>query len=256
VISGTLFQGAHQPLTLWFRALWYVSRERRKATAMGLKRDLRLRSYHVAWLWFKKIRIAMAQPPKLKGLVEADDIYLGRETEWYGAGEEILIAAAAEADDEGGGRIRLKLIPDRSKAALHGFVEDCIEPGSTVHTDGALGYHGLDSKGYVRLTGIFDPKSGREFLPNIDVMMSQLRPWLSAATKGALSYKTLASYLDAFTFGFNWRESRATTGVFYDLVAHAVFVNPTELPGQGRSRASATLGWATQVRSTRVRADR
>ena len=42
------------------------------------------------------------------------------------------------------------LIEDASTASLHPFVQDCIEPGSTVHTDAWQGYSGLDKKGYQR----------------------------------------------------------------------------------------------------------
>jgi hypothetical protein len=228
VTAGTIFQDAHQPLTLWFRALWYMSRQRTKATAMGLKRDLGLHSYHVAWTWFQKLRSAMTQPPRLRGWVEADDVYLGREVdEENRVWKETLIAAAAEADDEEVGRIRLRQIPDRTKVTLHAFVADCIKPGSTVHTDGALGYHDLDGQGYVHKTGVVELKTGRESLPNIDLVMSKLRPWLSGAGEGVLRYDRLPYYLDAFTFRFNWRKSRDTGKLFYELVEQAVATSPT-----------------------------
>ncbi len=46
------------------------------------------------------------------------------------------------------GRIRLRRIADASAASLEAFVEEAIQPGSLVHTDGWEGYAGLENKGY------------------------------------------------------------------------------------------------------------
>jgi ISXO2-like transposase domain len=55
---------------------------------------------------------------------------------------------AAQADRKGIGRIRMRVIQHPSAASLHPFVQDCIEPSSTVHTGGWQGYAGLEKKGY------------------------------------------------------------------------------------------------------------
>ena len=89
---------------------------------------------------------------RLTGRVEVDETYLGgleegvrgRQTE-----RKSLIAIAAEEDGSGIGRIRMKRIPDASAASLMAFLEETIEPGSIVHTDGWLGYDPTTGKGYV-----------------------------------------------------------------------------------------------------------
>ncbi len=45
------------------------------------------------------------------------------------------------------GRIRLRRISDVTKASLHGFIAEAVEPGSTVQTDGLNAYLGLE--GYI-----------------------------------------------------------------------------------------------------------
>jgi hypothetical protein len=42
----------------------------------------------------------------------------------------------------------MRVIVDASAGSLLAFVKDCIEPGCTVHTDGWVGYAGLQSSGY------------------------------------------------------------------------------------------------------------
>jgi transposase-like protein len=153
VLAGTVFQDTHKPLTLWFRAMWYVTSQKNGASALGLQRVLGLRSYQTAWAWLHKLRRAMVRPgrERLKGWVEVDEAYLGGEEEGVTGRQfedKALIVVAAEADGKGIGRIRLRHIPDASAASLHPFVVDSIEPGSTVHTDGWKGYQGLDQKGF------------------------------------------------------------------------------------------------------------
>ena len=58
------------------------------------------------------------------------------------------LAGAAEEDGRGIGHIRLRRIANASAASLGAFVEEAIEPGSLVHTDGWEGYAGLEKKGY------------------------------------------------------------------------------------------------------------
>jgi len=61
-----------------------------------------------------------------------------------------LVVIAAQADGPAIGRIRMRMIADASADSLHSFVIDCIEPGSTLHTDGWQGYAGLEKKGFER----------------------------------------------------------------------------------------------------------
>jgi len=50
---------------------------------------------------------------------------------------------SAQEDEPGIGRIRMKRIPIASADCLTGFVKEAIAPGSTVHTDGWVGYDPL-----------------------------------------------------------------------------------------------------------------
>jgi len=135
--------------------MWYVTSQKNGASALGVKRVLGLGSYQTAWAWLHKLRRAMVRPgrERLSGWVEVDETYLcgleegvaGRETE-----SKALIVIAAQMDGPGIGRIRMRMIPDASAASLHPVVEDCIETGSTLRTDGWQGYAGLEKKGYGR----------------------------------------------------------------------------------------------------------
>ena len=89
---------------------------------------------------------------RLSGIVEVDEAYLGGERSGKpgrGALGKTLILVAVEASQGKTGRIRLKRIKDASAAILNAAIEDCVEPGSAVRTDGWSGYHQLAPKGFV-----------------------------------------------------------------------------------------------------------
>src|SRR5665647_1378358 len=83
VIAGTIFQDTHKPLTLWFRAIWWVTAQKNGASALGLQKILGLGSYRTAWTWLHKLRRAMVRPgrDRLHGRVEVDETFVGGEEE-------------------------------------------------------------------------------------------------------------------------------------------------------------------------------
>lgn len=234
VTAGTIFQDTRTPLTVWFRAMWWVTSQKNGVSALGLQRVLGLGSYQTAWAWLHKLRRAMVRPgrDRLSGRVEVDETYLGgleegvrgRQTE-----SKALIVVAAQEDGRGIGRIRMRQVPDASAGSLVPFVEESVEPGSVVHTDGWLGYAPLPSKGYSHKITFLrgQKKSPSELLPRVHRVISLLKRWLMGTHQGAVSLEHLGYYLDEFTFRFNRRKSRSRGKLFFRLVQQAVAVEPT-----------------------------
>jgi transposase-like protein len=233
VTAGTVFQDIRKPLIMWFRAMWYVTSQKNGASALGIQRALGLGSYQTAWTWLHKLRRAMVRPgrDKLSGWVEVDETYFGGLEEGKagrGGVDKALIVIAAEADGQAIGRIRMRVIEDASADSLLGFVKDCIEPGSTIHTDGWPGYAGLQSSGYDHeVTPIRGrPKNASKLLPRVHRVASLLKRWLLGTHQGAISHRHLPYYLDEFTFRFNRRKSRSRGKLFYRLVEQALATAP------------------------------
>lgn len=233
VTAGTVLQDSRKPLTLWFRAIWYVTSQKTGTSALGLQRVLGLGSYQTAWSWLHKLRRAMVRPGReqLKGPVEVDEMYLGaveegvrgRQTE-----RKALIVIAAEENGRGIGRIRMGRVPDASAASLIPFVEESVEAGSVVHTDGWLGYEPLEKKGYVHRISYLEgqPKRASQLLPRVHKAASLLKRWLLGTHQGAVSHEHLDYYLDEFVFRFNRRSSRSRGKLFYRLLQQAVATDP------------------------------
>lgn len=231
VTAGTIFQDSHLPLIVWFRAMWYITSQKNGISAQGLQRALGLSSYETAWALLHKLRRAMVRPgrDRLRGTIEVDETYWGGDEEGVSGRltkEKAIVIVAAEEDIEGIGRIRLRRIPDATKASLHGFIKQAIELGSTITTDGLNAYRGIEGYVHNRRVQIHRPED-EHLLPRVHRVVSLLKRWLLGTHQGAIGHEHLDWYLDEFTFRFNRRKSAARGKLFYRLAQHAVQIVPT-----------------------------
>ncbi len=230
-MAGTVFQDTKLPLAIWFRAMWQAAAQKNGISALGLQRVLGLGSYKTAWALLHKLRRAMVRPGRecLGGVVEVDETYWGgeesgvrgRQTE-----EKALIVVAAEADGANIGRIRLGHIPDTNRATLHGFIQQSIEPGSTVVTDGLQAYRELAGYLHERQIQNHQPAEAEHLLPRVHRVISLLKRWLLGTHQGGIAHEHLDDYLNEFTFRFNRRASNSRGKLFYRLAQQAVGVAP------------------------------
>jgi transposase-like protein len=231
VMAGTIFQDSKLPLTVWFRAMWHVTSQKNGISALGLPRVLGLGSYKTAWALLHKLRRAMVRPgrERLRGVVEVDEAYWGaeesgvrgRQTE-----DKALIAVAAEVDAQGIGRIRLRHIPDTHRRTLHGFIQQSIESGSTVVSDGLPAYRELEGYVHERQIQKHQPADAGHLLPRVHKVISLLKRWLMGTHQGGIGHSHLEDYLNEFTFRFNRRTSASRGKLFYRLAQQAVQVSP------------------------------
>jgi transposase-like protein len=210
--------------------MWTVTSQKTGVSALGLQRVLGLGSYKTAWAMLHKLRRAMVRPgrDRLTGTVEVDEAYWGGEEEGVIGRlteDRALIIVAAEEDGKGIGRIRMRRIPDVTKASLHGFIATAIEPGSKVRTDGLNAYLGLEGYLHDRQVQRRQPE-GEHLLPRVHRVVSLLKRWLLGTHQGAIGCEHLDYYLDEFTFRFNRRKSASRGKLFYRLAQQAVGVEP------------------------------
>jgi transposase-like protein len=233
VTAGTIFQDTRKPLRLWFRAIWHVTSQKIGVSALGLQRVLGLPRYETTWTWLQKLRVAMVRPgrDRLSGIIEVDETYIGGEKpgkRGRGAGGKALVMVAAQENEGHIGRIRLCRVPDASAESLSQAVQDTVEPGSMVRTDGWGGYGQLTSLGYVHAVVRETGEVGENLLPLAHRAASLLKRWLLGTHQGAVRASHLDYYLDEFTFRFNRRTSGSRGKLFYRLVQQAVQVQPVK----------------------------
>ena len=231
VTAGTVFQDSHMPLTIWFRAMWYVTSQKNGMSALGLQRVLGLGSYKTAWAMLHKLRRAMVRPgrDRLRGTVEVDETYWGAAEEGVIGRlthEKAIVAVAAEREGRKIGRIRLQRLPDLTRASLHGFITASIDAGSKVITDGLPAYQGMEGYDHERVVVRTSKEDASALLPCVHRVISLLKRWLLGTHQGSVGQAHLDYYLDEFVFRFNRRKSASRGKLFYRLAQQAVQVGP------------------------------
>jgi len=231
VKAGTIFERSRLPLTIWFRAIWWVTSQKNGASAKGLQRILGFGSYETAWTWLHKLRRAMVRPgrDRLTGIVEVDETYIGGEKpgkRGRGAEGKALVVIVAQVKDKHIGRIRLHRVADASASSLEPIIEQAVVPGSIVRTDEWNGYNRLNDLGFIHEVVRKNEDVGDNLLPHCNRVAALLKRWLMGTHQGAVSHDHLDYYLDEYTFRFNRRTSRYRGKLFYRLIQQAVAIDP------------------------------
>lgn len=231
--AGTVMQDTRMPLQAWFLGSYLVTTQTPGISAVQLQRQLGLTRYETAFQMLHKLRAGMVRPNQDRiGTdypIEVDETLVGGCTKGEGRGvhHKASVIGAVEARPypvgKNGkpprravfaGRLRLRLVPDRSAKVLTGFVQENVEQGATVHTDGWRGYDDLGTLGYSHVPVVLNGDGDKTdaHLPLIHIAFSNLKTWLMGTHHG-VSAQHLPAYLDEFVFRFNRR--------FYPMTAFA-----------------------------------
>lgn len=239
ITSGTIFHGTRKPLLLWFHIIWWVVAQKTGASAHNLKDFMGFGSYETAWVWLHKLRRVMVRPDrdKLIGEVEVDETFIGgaeigKGKQGRGAETKTLVVVAAECKGKQIGRVRFRIIPEASGIELLSFIEDNIESGSTIITDGWSGYSSLSqSKHYNHKMKIISGsgQEAHELLPHVHMVDSLVKRWINGTHQGKVSAKHLPYYLDEFAFRFNRKLSTYRGKLFYRLIQQSIATSPKPL---------------------------
>jgi len=236
VTAGTMFHGSRVPLRKWFWAILLVARHKTSISALQLQKDLKV-AYNTAWFMLQRIRSSfdesLAWP--LKGKVEVDETLIGAKGKGDKPGKDpghksIVVGAVQLGEKRKHGHrwegVRLRRVDDYSSQQLGSFVQDHIEQGTLLLTDGWRGYNHLEKKGYGREV---DPSSRystselriRNPMPHVHLLFSNLKTWLAGTFHG-VSRKYLPRYLAEFSYRVNRRhDPRMLFGWVLRRMTHA-----------------------------------
>jgi transposase-like protein len=168
---------------------------------------------------------------KLSGIIEVDEAFIGGKQSGgkrgRGTDNKIMVAIAVEKNNGIMGRIRIGVIKDASSESLLEFIQNSVEEGSTIVTDGWRGYSSLETQGFGH--DIMEKNQGQEdkMLPDVHLVISLLKRWIMGTLQGSVSEQHMAYYLDEYTFRFNRRTSASRGKLFYRLVEQAAEIEPT-----------------------------
>jgi len=239
VTAGTIFDKTRTPLRVWLAAAWYLTNQKQGVSALGLQRVLGLGSYETAWTMLHRFRRAMVRPgrERLKGRVEVDETFLAltdRQEPISRAGrksktDKVLVVIAVEMlEPKGFGRIRLRRIANDSASCVIPFVQEAVEPGAEVRTDGSAAYRSLNELGYEhrRTVMLGSDVPAHVSMAGVHRVASLIKRWILGTHHGSVQPEHLDAYLNEFVFRFNRRTSASRGMLFYRLLQQAVVTEP------------------------------
>lgn len=210
VTTDTVMHGSHTPLHKWFWAAYLVTTQTPGISAMVLGRQIDVH-YETAYMMLQRLRAGMGEddPYLLRGQVEVDEAYIAaggerEESTRRGRGTtKPLVVGAVETRRDG--ELRFRHVKRASQTELCGFIQDHIEAGSTIKTDGWRGYEALEDLGYRHRTveGASTKEVAKQLF-HIHTAFGNLKAWL-VGTHHGVSSKHLQAYLNEFAFRYNAR---------------------------------------------------
>ena len=131
-------------------------------------------------------------------------------------------------DPKGFGRIRLRRIANDSAACVIPFVQEVIEPGAQVRTDGSGAYLSLKDLGFAHLRTVMlgSQVPAHVSMAGVHRVAALVQRWILGTHHGSVQPEHLDAYLDEFVFRFNRRTSNSRGMLFYRLLQQAVVTAP------------------------------
>ena len=219
---GTPMERSRTPLHKWFYAMFLFSTSRHGVAAKELQRQLKV-TYKCAWRMAHEIRKYMEKTDgeiPLKGVVEADEIYVGGKSSGGKRGRGAPKKTVVFGMQERGGDVMAKVVPNVRRRTLHPIIAKNVKRGSTVHTDELRSYLELGLAGFRHRTvnhGEGEYVRGDSHVNTIEGFWSRIKKSIHG-THVHVSSKHLQKYVKEFEYRHNRRKQ--TDRILADLVAN------------------------------------
>lgn len=230
VRAGTMFENSKTPVLTWLRAIYFVMQGKRGISAMELMRHLGAKSYGTVWAMLHKIREALRQRDdtyKLTGQLELDGATFGRRE--TGTEKEVLVAVETKDWIDDAGKPKSKagfakvVVAKETKENAQNFVDNVIEPGAMINTDGSPSLRNLErvDVDYQVVGG--NKEIVKAWLPWVHKLISNSKAWVIGTHHGVGS-EYLGSYLAEYFYRFNRRHDAKS--LFHRAVRACVLAKP------------------------------
>jgi transposase-like protein len=213
--TGTIYEDSPLPLEKWLAATWQVVNCKNGVSSYEIHRAIGV-TQKTAWFMDHRIRFALGIPStdKLSGEVEVDETFIGgksrnmhvdvRERRIKGTGGKDKTAVMGIL--QRGGKVRVKVVPNRKKSSLQAEVKAHVAAGSALYTDALKSYDGLAQE-YAH--GVIDHAEkyvqGRIHTNGLENFWSLLKRGISGTYVSVEPFH-LFRYLDEQAFRYNTRK--------------------------------------------------
>lgn len=220
VTAGTIFHNTNLPLWKWFVTIYLMLESKKGISAAQIGRTIDV-SYPTAWHLCHRIREALDDDDDeggptslLRGIVEVDETWVGGKKVGVGRGNmtgKTMVAGALER----GGRVRMDVVPTRTRRDLHGFIERHVcDTAEAIYTDEWAAYGGIADANTRHETVNHSAKEwvrGDVHTNGVEGLWSLLQRSLIGAFH-KVTVKHLERYLDELAWRFNNRDNPRVFG--------------------------------------------
>jgi transposase-like protein len=221
---GTILEDSPIGLDKWFPAMWLLVNCKNGISSYELAKAIGV-TQKSAWFMLHRIRYAMQNKSFLKmggsdgGPVEVDEVFIGPNPEKMHASRRLKMQKAIDQRthkvavmgmlDRETRQVRTKVIPDVSRKTLQDEILRQVERGSTVYTDGHVGYDRLKAQEFIHETvnHATEYVRGQVHTQGIENFWSLVKRTLKG-TYVAVEPFHLSRYLDEQVFRFDNRATK------------------------------------------------
>ena len=216
VRTGTVMERSHIPLNKWILAMYLMVTARKGVSSLQLSKEIGI-TQKSAWFMLQRLREACEDRKILKGIVEADECYIGgkeankHEHKKLKSGRGTVGKTPVLGMRERKGRVTAETLKGVDTKTMQKAIRKNVSPGAVLCTDEHSSYQGMPEFEHLEVN-----HSAKEFVNGMAHTNGIESVWavLKRGYNGVyhnFSTKHLQRYLNEFTFRLNDGNCRVET---------------------------------------------